>query len=375
MDNLTHTLFAVTLARTPLGRAGRGTLPALVIASNAPDIDIVATARGTASYLAWHRGPTHGPIGVIALGLATAGVVVAARRYIAPRRDGTDASFGRLFAVSTMGVLLHILMDLPTSYGTRFLSPFDWHWFAVDWMPIVDIYLMIALVTGLLMGELSATSRRRLAAIVLVVMAANYGVRAVAHRQALARAPQLFGSLLPRSCDERATESWGLDRWPRPDGSIDGTPGPCLVEMAAMPTFASPFRWRVIAHLSNGYELHDLDLLDAAPAATERFWRQTVRYPDQWTAAAFKAAQTRTAQVFLGFSRFPAARSFTDASGTTTVRWSDIRFVGDLSASDILRPPNIFNVVIRIDAAGRIVDEHLGPFDSRQPPTRSGQGR
>ena len=43
-----------------------------------------------------------------------------------------------LVAISMLGVLLHILMDLPTSYGTRLLSPFDWRWFAFDWLPIVD---------------------------------------------------------------------------------------------------------------------------------------------------------------------------------------------------------------------------------------------
>ena len=39
MDNLTHTLFALTLARTPLGRAGRGTTATLLLASSAPDAD------------------------------------------------------------------------------------------------------------------------------------------------------------------------------------------------------------------------------------------------------------------------------------------------------------------------------------------------
>ena len=71
MDNVTHTLFALTLARTPLGRAGRGTTVALVLASNAPDVDIVATLGGAESYLRWHRGPTHGPLGVMALGKVT----------------------------------------------------------------------------------------------------------------------------------------------------------------------------------------------------------------------------------------------------------------------------------------------------------------
>src|SRR5436189_1666411 len=91
MDNVTHTLFALTLARTPLGRAGRGTTAALVVASNAPDIDVLVSLKGTGSYLQWHRGPTHGPIGVVALGLATAAVVWAARSEI-DRRRGTPES-------------------------------------------------------------------------------------------------------------------------------------------------------------------------------------------------------------------------------------------------------------------------------------------
>jgi len=48
MDNLTHTLFGLTLARTPLGRAGRGTTAALILASSAPDIDIIAAGTSRA---------------------------------------------------------------------------------------------------------------------------------------------------------------------------------------------------------------------------------------------------------------------------------------------------------------------------------------
>src|SRR5580704_5225111 len=92
MDNLTHTLFAVTLARTPLGRAGRGTTAALILASNAPDIDIVAAARGGVSYLAWHRGPTHGPLGIAGLGLIAAGLAWLGRRAVDRRSERPQTS-------------------------------------------------------------------------------------------------------------------------------------------------------------------------------------------------------------------------------------------------------------------------------------------
>src|SRR5206468_1484221 len=104
---------------TPLGRAGRGATAALLLASNAPDIDIVATAGGAVKYLEWHRGPTHGPLGVVGLGLITAALVWYGRRVWdrrratngdrgAPGRD--DASLAMLWAVSAVGVICHVLM-------------------------------------------------------------------------------------------------------------------------------------------------------------------------------------------------------------------------------------------------------------------------
>ena len=372
MDNLTHTLFAVTLGRTPLGRAGRGTTTALVLASNAPDIDIVTTAQGGAAYLQWHRGPTHGPLGIAALALVTAAIVWGIQRYIDRKSDPPDsvpsASFGMLFAVSALGVLCHILMDFPTSYGTRLLSPFSWHWFAVDLMPIVDVYLIAALFAGLLFGQASDASRRRNAAIVLVLMAANYGVRAVARHEAIALAPRVFGPLMPRRCDPGRMDRL-LAEWPSaktamavPAGATAG--GRCLVELAAMPTFLSPFKWRVIARLSNAYEMHDVDVLDARlrrPAeADEAPWRLTVRYPDQWNETVQAAAAAPLAQTFLGFSRFPAARWLVDqATGVATVRWTDMRFVAGPIDQRTTRG-NLFTVTVRLGPDGRVLSEQLG---------------
>ncbi len=370
MDNVTHTLFALTLARTPLGRAGRGTTAALLVASNAPDIDIIAAARGAVSYLTWHRGPTHSLLGIVGLGFASAGLVWTGRRAIDRRRaalDGTpapaaNASFGMLVSISIIGVLLHVLMDLPTSYGVRLFSPFDWHWFAVDWMPIVDVYLLMIMTVGLVFAELSRSSRRQLAAIALMLMAADYGVRAAAHREALTLAPRLFGPLLPRPCDPRAGAP-AIEYWPRAAVTPLVSGKPCLVEIAAVPTFVSPFRWRVIAQLSNGYDLHELDVLDARlrrPAEPgEAFWRRSVRYPNQWTAATSAAAATWTARAFLGFARFPAARAFVDPSGTATVRWTDMRFTAGFPslAANGPRGADWFTVRVRIGPDGRVLDE------------------
>ena len=51
MDNLTHSLFGLTLAQTPLRRVGPGATLTLVLASNAPDSDIVREGEKGDSYL------------------------------------------------------------------------------------------------------------------------------------------------------------------------------------------------------------------------------------------------------------------------------------------------------------------------------------
>ena len=376
MDNLTHTLFGATLARTPLGRAGRGATAALLLASNAPDIDIVATAGGAVNYLKWHRGPTHGAFGIVGLGIATAAMVWAGRRAWDRQRDPghtgnrdnhdtPDASFGMLVAVSIIGVLFHVLMDLPTSYGSRILSPFDWHWYGWDWMPIVDLYLLMMLVAGLFFGRLSERARRRNATVVLVLMAANYGVRAAAHHQALALVPRVFGPTLPARCETEAPGGL-LDSWPRPAATARPASGTrCLVDVAAMPSFGSPFDWRIVAQFSNAYELRDIDLLDArlrgADDGSEAPWRTNVRYPNVWTPAVVTAGATATGQVFLGFSRFPAARSAEDQQHITTVRITDMRFVaGPAPVDQQFRRDNLFTARVRLGPDGRVVDEGLG---------------
>jgi membrane-bound metal-dependent hydrolase YbcI (DUF457 family) len=355
MDNATHSLFALTLARTPLARAGRGTTAALLIASNAPDADIVTWLGSGSSYLDWHRGPTHGPLGVIGLGLTAAAIVWIAERFAGPfgavgdaaAPGRTRASYAGLFAVSLVGVLGHILMDLPTSYGTRVLSPFSSRWFALDWMPIIDIYLLAILAGGLILGLRSEQARRKSAAVVLALMAANYGARALAHHSALTLTQQAFASTLPPLCD--GVDSLSLvDSWPRPSlAKVDGT---CVSDLAALPSFFSPFQWRVIARLPDAYNEYEIDILDTdlrhgvAPAAA------ATRVPNVWTPVVAEAASTPRVQSLLRFSRLPLARVVTDPAGGVTVTFNDMRFAAGIANPRLqARRTALFTVTVKMD--------------------------
>jgi membrane-bound metal-dependent hydrolase YbcI (DUF457 family) len=365
MDNVTHTLFAATLARTPLARVGRGTTAALVLASNAPDVDIVTTVSGAINYLQWHRGPTHGPLGIAGLGLIVAGIVWAGSRLLDSDRSATHARFVPLAAVSIFGALCHVLMDLPTSYGTRLLSPFDWHWYAVDLMPIIDVYLLAALAGCLWFGK-RPEWRRRNVVIALVFMAANYGLRIAAHREALTAAPMIFGPTMPARCNASRPQGPFVDRWPiHEELSHSDRQQRCLLEVVALPTFTSPFQWRLVAQLSNAYDTRDIDLIELALRGRSESafapWRLVERVPNRWTATTVAAAQTGTAQVFLGFSRLPAARMAQRPDGNTVISWSDVRFTTGASRNfQDARRADFFAATVVVAPDGRIVEHRLG---------------
>lgn len=352
MDNLTHSLFGWTIARAGLGRRVPHATATLIVASNLPDIDIVAGLRDGIDYLAVHRGPTHGPLGVVGLGLLTATVIAVSRRVGSRQaRSSADDRGGRHFAswwgLATIGIVCHVLMDLPTSYGTRLLSPFAWTWYALDWMPIIDVFLWLALIAGLIAG--SRIGRRRAALMALGLMAVDYSARAMLHHGALTNGASFSAAGVHASCSSAPTlvaHSGGA-------AAHDTGPEICI-EAAALPTFFTPFTWRVIRQQSNGYEVSD-----------RRVFGQPTTIRSAWLASDGAEVErirgTRPAQVYLDFARFPVGELVARTSSFTTVRLSDARFVTmplnvrDASASARL------SVVVTVDAAGRVVDQPVRP--------------
>ncbi len=342
MDNITHSLFAVTLASAGLRRAGRGTTAALVIASNIPDIEVLtAFTGGRVSYLAVHRGPTHGPL-ALALALVAAGVVWLAQR--ARGRRGGAASVGALVAAATIGVVGHVLMDLATSYGTRVLSPFQQTWYGVDWMPIVDVYLWMVLAGCMAAGAARPEARQRLAVAALVLMAGNYAVRAGAHQAALGEAVAMEARAVP-----------ALASTPGLAFRYLGTNEPSEFP-AALPTLWSPFRWRLITRVPQGFEVREIDLIG------HRQDGDVIAFPDGHGAFVEEAASAPVARTFLAFSRFPAAEAMTHRNGDVTVHWYDMRFAERLVApADGRTHTSPFGAWVRLSPTGSIVGQGLGP--------------
>ena len=339
----------VTLVRAGLGGRVAGATAAMVVASNLPDADIVMAFESSLAYFAAHRGPTHGPLGVVGLGVLAALLVVAWRAIRrSPARAAWDG-FGALCRVGIAGTALHVAMDLPTSYGTRIFSPFSETWYAFDWLPIIDIYLWALLAVGFTVAWRRPALRQAIARWVLIAIVGFYGVRAIAHEVALATSARVGADGAPSPCASTPT----LTRHPTMFEAAHAGPGHCL-QAAALPTFVSPLTWRIVRQQSDGYHLRDVTL--------GRGTRAQVFVPSQNDVWVARARRTATGQAFFGFSRLPAATSATMPDGTRRVRAMDVRFVGHppegLGPDPKAREPFVMTVEMTPD--GTVKAERLG---------------
>ncbi|HSB10782.1 MAG TPA: metal-dependent hydrolase [Blastocatellia bacterium] len=169
MENLTHTLLGLSIAKAGLERVTPLATTTLVISSNLPDIDVLSRIEGgTIGYLEYHRGFTHGFVG---LGLLAAGLTIALMFIDRRFRLRTDPFRRplrptRIFLLACLGGLGHSFMDWTNSYGIRPLLPFSKRWFYGDVAFVVDPWIWLIL--GSAVVWLTTTSAARTLAWVVI---------------------------------------------------------------------------------------------------------------------------------------------------------------------------------------------------------------
>ena len=131
MDNITHTLTGLMMARAGLARTTpRGGTLMMMLAANVPDIDVVFGLPGGLAYMEYHRGYAHS----LLLAPAMAVIPLLLAHWI----RGASVSW-KAWLACLLGVLSHLALDLTNVYGVRLLLPFSGHWFHWDVTPVVDL--------------------------------------------------------------------------------------------------------------------------------------------------------------------------------------------------------------------------------------------
>ena len=180
VDTLAHGLTGAVIGycgfrQRPDG--GRVALWAGIAAAEFPDVDVALGFLGNETLLRWHRSFTHS-----AVLLPVWAVVVAGAFWACSDKK----RFRVLYAVSTVGIASHLLLDLLTNYGTELLWPLTDARFALSWVFIVDVYVWAILATGLIASIV--TQRTTVARATLVIVSGFFLFCGTSRAQALHRA-------------------------------------------------------------------------------------------------------------------------------------------------------------------------------------------
>ena len=106
MDNITHTLLGLALARGGVARLGPFCGAAVVVGANLPDLDVVSLAAGQPGYLIHHRGITHSVAGMIGAAYSVPASIFRAYGGVLSDRVGARAVMYWSLAVSAASALV-----------------------------------------------------------------------------------------------------------------------------------------------------------------------------------------------------------------------------------------------------------------------------
>jgi inner membrane protein len=301
MDNLTHTLTAVAISQTGLNRKTRFATLTLILAANAPDIDVLAGLKDSITYLKYHRGMAHSFIGITVLAIIIWGLIYWVGKKVRPK-PGLSLHGRWLLLAAFLGTGSHLLLDFTNAYGVRPFLPFSGRWYAWDIMPIIDPLLLAMLVLGLavpwllrLVSEEVGARRPRLApgaVFCLGVMVALWGVRDFAHR----RAQSILDSHTYSGEDPQ--------------------------RFSALPVVVNPLTWMGVVETETSFHVVRVNALDTIglPEELETFTKP------QMSPALAAAMKTRAGMIFLDFARFPWAQVSETYDGYQ-VSIEDLRFL------------------------------------------------
>ena len=297
MDNLTHSLVGLFLARagfrhlTPRGTA------IMVLAANAPDFDAVSWFFGPTAYIHYHRNITHSLIAIPFMAI----IAVALVRLFGRKK----VRWLRAIAIATLAVISHISLDLTNVYGVRLLLPFSGQWFHWDLTSVIDFTIWAILLLGvaapalgrLVGSEIGIKSKDAgnagWAVIALLLLAAyDYG-RSIAHARAVSDMDSaVYNGLAPRRA-------------------------------GAFPS-QNPLQWTGIAELYNAFVEVPVDLRQGFHPAQDS---ETFYKPPR-TPAVDAALQTFPFQRLLEFVQWPLwmVEPAPDLDRATRVVLLDLRF-------------------------------------------------
>lgn len=357
MEPVTHFLTGACLGRSGCNRKTAYATLAMVLAAEAPDIDILWGFRGPVAELQHHRGITHTLIFAPVMALVVTGIVWLVDR-LRRKRPPIPVRWGWVWFFAMLADLSHLPLDFSNNYGLRPFLPFSDKWHAWSIVSIFDPWMFLALLLALVIPALLGLVDREIGArkqqfrgrgwaiAALVFILGWWGLRSYEHNQAV-----------------NLAESGDYTHQP-------------LARVAAEPTMWSPFSWRILMETQGTYQTASVDTLTSQVTTNDY---SDVIYKPKVTSAVTAAKQTYLGKVFLDWSKWPLVEdrgavkapgaSFAPEPDWHTVEFQDLRFGYQPNEGDRTdAPPNPpLGGWVYVGPAGEIEGMFMAGHEQAQP--------
>lgn len=282
MDPLTHALASLTLQRAAFPRLSRAATISVVLAGVIADVDLLSAYFSPSAYLSFNRTYFHS----LSAALAFALLATLPFFFLKPKSPENPISLATIFAAALSAALFHLALDVCQTSGVQLLWPFSPRRFALDWLPSLDLWILVILLTGILLPLLAGLVTEEIGArrkgprgrigafLTLVALVLYLGLRFTLHGDAIAALEsRTYRGELPH-------------------------------KVAAFAESNSPFHWRGIVETERA--LHDVEV-PVGPGADFDPGSAITTYKPEPSPALDAARNSAVARRFLQVARFPKA--------------------------------------------------------------------
>lgn len=352
MEPITHFLTGACLARTGFNRKTALATATMILAAEAPDLDVIGSFKDPVFGFAHHRGFTHSFLGLILTSAAVVGLIYLIWRLRGGKikNPKIPPRWGLLFLFAYIAGLTHILLDYTNNYGVRPFWPFSEKWYSGDIVFIVDPLMLAILVGGLVLPLFS------------VLLDSEFGVRPKnkAPRGRLAALLALL-AIVAMWCGRAYEHRLAVNQL-----KAQSYEGAAPVRASAFPTWWSPFDWAGVIETQNFFATMDVNTLtdEVDPAGDMQVYQK----PEE-TPITLAAKKSYLGRVYLDWAQYPITeteRLDPPASGYI-VNFKDLRF-----ASPTIRGHSPLACSVQLDNNLKVVAERFGSR-VRKPASQSDQ--
>lgn len=318
MEPVTHFLTGACMGRAGCNRMTRYATFAMVLAAEAPDIDVLWNLRGPVAGFEHHRGITHTFLGAPFMALLVTGVVWLWHRWRTRKQTpSTDPSrelpirWGWIWLLALIADLGHLLLDWTNNYGLRPFFPFNPRWYAGSIFFIVEPILLGALALALIIPALLGLADREIGARRARFRGQGWAIFALCIAVVL-------------GCWKWAEHERALHLLAQQNYQNE-TP----LKMMVNPYPGSPFHWFAIVETPDFYQTAFIN------TRTGEISTQTsadVYYKQPVTPAIAAAKKSWLGRVYLDWAKFPLVTEsgifdiLPNGTHYTRIRFEDLRF-------------------------------------------------